>query len=199
MDVGTQSYRARKRVEIAERRARVSEMYLTGRKTHLQIAKELGVSEPVVQEDLQSLQAQWRHDARLNTDAHIAIMLKKLDADEKRALDAFERSRKPKRIASASEKHSLEGTETTRSASVEERDEGDVRFLAELHKCRELRCKILGLVGKKDDDKEEKNKLNGTYADYVAALLKEREQNRNGATSKANRPAPIPLNPKRLP
>ena len=98
MEAGKQSYRAKKRVEMAKRRATVSEMYLTGGKTHLQIAKELGVSEPVVQEDLQYLKAQWRHDARLNTDAHLAIMLKKLDADEKRALDAYERSRKPKRI-----------------------------------------------------------------------------------------------------
>jgi DNA-binding transcriptional regulator LsrR (DeoR family) len=79
MEAGTQSYRARKRVEIAERRARVSQMYLKRRMTQLQIAKELGVSETVVNEDLQYLQAEWRHQARHNTEAHIAIQLKTID------------------------------------------------------------------------------------------------------------------------
>jgi len=173
-------------------------MYLKERLTHLQIAKKLGVCRSLVQEDLACLLAQWRHDAKLNTEEHIAIELQTIDENIRWAKEIYEKSRKPLRSATASERQTPDGPETTRSATVVERD-GDLGCLSEVRKWEELRCKILGLVGKKNDDKEEKNKPTGTFEEMLAAHFKAQEQNGNGASPKENRLAPIRLDPKRLP
>jgi hypothetical protein len=196
MKKGQQSYRAVIRAHIAERRSRVSHLYLTERMTQQPIAQALGCSISTVSEDLGALRAEWRRAAFSEVAEHIALELHKINQVEAEAHAAYERSRKPKRIASASKKEDASGTTTISSATQIERDEGDVRFLMLKAKCTEMRIRLLGL-DRHDTDNDAKNKPHMTLADFIAAHQELEQRNGNG-TSKA-RLTPIRLDPNRLP
>jgi hypothetical protein len=196
MEPNRQSYRAAKRAEIAERRAKVSELYLNNGWTVYRIARELGCSVATVSEDKQALTTEWKQRARLNFEEHIAVELKKIGQVEQEAHESFEKSKLPKRIASASKRSSHMGVEEMASASEIQRPEGDPRFLAILLKCSEDRMRLLGLNGQLRDE-DDKKQTATTFSQWVAAHLKQRERNGNG-TSPTALPPPVRLDPGRL-
>lgn len=200
MEANTQSWRARKRAEIAERRAIVAAKYKSG-KTQVQIARELGCSQFLVSEDMASLVDGWKKQAANDIASHIAVELEKINRREEIAMEAYERSRKPKKIAKASTKNDpisdkLSIKSTTSSATIIERDEGDPRFLMVAHQCTVARMKLLRLG---TQSVEEKTKGPTTFAEFVAAHLKGKTQNGNGTTQKVKGLPRPQLDPKRLP
>ena len=197
MEANTQSYRATKRVEIAERRAKVSECYLKNGWTVYRIARELGCSVATVSEDKQALTAEWKQRARFNIEEHIAIELKKIAQLEQEAHEGFEKSKREKRVASVTKRSTLIGEETVASATQIDREEGDPRFLTIILNCSEKRIKLLGLDRRDTLDGAE-NKPPMTFSDFVAAHLNQRERNGNDEFPKAL-PSPVRLNPGRLP
>lgn len=193
------SYRRAQKMFIAQRRARVSELYVSGW-TQKRIAAELKVSEFTVSEDIHALIAGRRQEASTNMATHIAIMLKKLDADEARALEAYEQSCKVKRIATATRRmHPHPGeTITLASATEIERPEGDPRFLMLVLKCIEARCKLLGLYSARTVEPVIEQPQ--SFAAFVAMHHENQKRNgSNGSTSTAARLATVQPNPNRLP
>lgn len=185
MEPNKQSYRVHKRAEIAERRARVSDLYLKHNWTVYAIAKELSCGVATVSEDMAALRAEWKRVANLAVVDHIAVMLKKLDEDERRALEGFERSRIVKRVATVSKKTDALGEATVASATQIERDEGDVKFLVLLAKIRDQRMKLLGLdAGRGPAESEAARPRN--LEEFIAAQLKQRELERQRDNSQGN-------------
>jgi|ERR1700722_1833835 len=170
-------YRAAQKAEIAERRARVSDMYLKKGWTVRRIAKEMGCSIGTVSEDMQALIAGWQNEASANMRAHIATMLKAIDEDTERALDAYERSRKVKRVASVTKSDGVMGPSSTATATQIERDEGDMRALAIVAKCREMRMKVLGMGVAQEQDKKETGKTATTIEDFIAQHHEQKQLN----------------------
>lgn len=78
MELNTQSWRARKRAEIAERRAKVMQRYREGM-TQPQIARELGTSQFLVSEDINAQIAEWKRQAQIDIAAHIAQELERIN------------------------------------------------------------------------------------------------------------------------
>lgn len=168
MKPNTQSFRAQRRAVISERRARIADLYIKKGLTVTKIAAMLGCGIGTVSEDMQALIAEWRREANVNMHAHIACLLKEIDADIERALDAYERSRKVKRVASVSKRSGLMGEETVANATQIERDEGDAKYLAIVAKCRELRLKILGAADAQDKEAKDTGKTATNLEDFVA-------------------------------
>lgn len=199
MRAGKQSYRRATRANIAERRSRVAELYRVGR-TQAQIASELGLSTFTVSTDIGAQIAVWRKQATIDVHARIAAELESIDRAEAQAHAAYEKSCLPKKISAGSKRvdptdGSLISTMTT--ATVIERPEGDVRFLDVLVKCRDQRCKLLGLYSGRQAETE--SKCPETFAKFVAMHLNQQPNTGNGSTPKAARPATVELDPKRLP
>jgi predicted transcriptional regulator len=201
MEANRQSYRAAKRAEIAERRAKVSECYLKNGWTVYRIARELGCSVATVSEDKQALTAEWKLRAQLNVEAHIATELERINRTAAQAREGYEKSCEPKKITSVSKR--VDPTDSTRSvttasATVIERPEGDPRFFLIILKCSEQRCKLLGLY--QDRTAESAMKQPTTFTEFVAMHYKgEEERSGNGSTAKVARPATVELDPNRLP
>lgn len=195
MKAGTQSFRAVQRVLVAERQAKIAELYLGGR-TQVQIARELDLSTYTISTDLGAIIALWQKQATVDLAAHFAVELKKINQTEADARESFEKSKKVKRVASVTKRSNLTGEETVSSATQIEREEGDPRFLAIITKCTDQRMRLLGLdKWKTSDDAENKPPL--VFSQVVAAHLKQRERNVNGTTPKSL-PQAVRLDPARL-
>lgn len=179
-------YRERKRHEIAERRAAVSERYRKGW-TIEEIARDIGSTRSTVGEDIQAMIAEWGRTAGINISAHIAIELERINQLEGEARRAYETSKQPKRVASARRMitpvENEDGTpvetedgkpltvETSAASATEYyRPEGDPRFLTVIIQCIGQRMRLLGLNGMPDEAAEKKNKAT-TFSDFVAAHL----------------------------
>ena len=204
MEPNTQSYRAAKRTEIAERRAKVSELYRKNGWTVYRIARELGCSVATVSEDLQALIDGWKRTAAVNTLAHIATELEKINCIEVEAWSAYESSKKPRRSASARKVTSVvdgEPVETTVTAATEIYPvTGNEKFLARVAWCVDERIKLLGLAKGDIKDDEENEKYPTTFTGWMALEFRKREAEKNNiVTLKAARLAaphdvkPLPL------
>jgi len=217
MEPNTQSYRAAKRAEIAERRAKVSEHYRKNGWTVYRIAKELGCSVATVSEDMQALIAGWQRTASTNTAAHIVTELERINALEAEAWEALRISKQPKRLASARKSvtpvKNDDGTavvndagqpvtieESTATASEIHQPAGDPRWAVIINQCITRRMKLFGLEGGRGDEDDEKANKAKTFTDFVAAHLAEREATSNSLTKAARMAAlrdskPLPLPP----
>lgn len=128
--------------QAAARRQKVAALYLRGR-YQAEIAQELHVSQQQISKDLRTLQAAWLTAALCDFDARKAIELQRLDAIEREAWEAWERSKEPREVTIT---EASEGTHTGRKATMrKEGQAGDPRFLAEIGKCVDRRCSILGI------------------------------------------------------
>ncbi|MCG3147242.1 MAG: hypothetical protein PCFJNLEI_00680 [Verrucomicrobiae bacterium] len=193
---------------IAQRRSRVSELYLSGW-TQKRIAAEVGVSEFTVSEDIHALLAQWGRTAGINISAHIATEFEKLNNLEAQAWAAYEDSKRPRKVASASKRmlpiRDDDGTvamleSTTASATEFHPAAGDPRWLSIILQCISQRMKLFGLANRGGGEVEEKEKYPTTFAGWMALELSGREDKIGGtSTQTASRPVAAPLDPARLP
>jgi len=216
MEPNTQSYRAAKRTEIAERRAKVSELYRKNGWTVYRIAKELGCSVATVSEDMGALIAGWQRMAGTNTAAHVALELDKINLLEAEAWESLRLSKLPQRAATAHKSvipvKNEDGTaavnnkgqpvtieESTASANEIHRPQGDPRFMMVINQCITRRMKLYGLEGGRVDEVDEKKNQPTTFTDWVAAHLAKREATSNSLTKAARTAAPRDVTPLPLP
>lgn len=167
------------RLQIEKRRQDISALYLQ-QKTQVEIAVLLGMDQQLVSYDLKAIHARWLKEAVQNLDERKALELQKIDAVEREAWAAWERSQAPRKITLT---ESTEGGESIlengtrvpksplRKASVRREGQGgDPRFLERIQKCIDQRCAILGVGAQQDALKQ--------AAGGLAALLDEARQQR---------------------
>lgn len=126
-------------VRIEQRRQQVGDLYVKG-STQSQIARELGVSQSTVSVDLKAIRREWRDSRIRDFDEAVSIELKKLDHLEREAWSGWERSQQP-----------AESTKVTQDGSgkkaekIVKQQQGDPRFLEQVHRCIVSRRTLLGL------------------------------------------------------
>lgn len=136
-------------IQKAQDRLMIESLYLKGL-THREIAEKLSEARPYslshtqVHQDLKRILAEWvaRRDRVL--DEAVARELRKVDAVERTAWDAWERSCRPREIRT-SEQYSDRDGSRTRAQIRREDCGGDPRFLQVVQWCISKRCEILGL------------------------------------------------------
>jgi hypothetical protein len=126
--------------QIAQRRQQVAELYVKGW-FQSAIARELGVSQPTICQDLKAVYKEWRQSSIRDFDELRERELQKLDLVEREAWAAWQRSQEPQ-----------ESTKVVQDASGGNREQqtvansaGDPRFLEQVHKCIASRRALLGL------------------------------------------------------
>ena len=129
--------RARK-LAMAERRRQVADLYVKGW-TQREIAVSVGVTQPTISADLSAIQAEWREARVRDFDAAREMELQKLDRIEREAWSAWESSKKPAQSAVVT------GPGDQPSRKSIKNQNGDPRFLEQVHKCIAQRRALLGL------------------------------------------------------
>lgn len=131
----------------------VAQRYMEG---HWQadIARDLGVSQAVISDDLVEIRRRWKAQSVAAYDEHVAEQLAKIDAVEREAWAAWAKSKEPHTITNSSSREG--GKAAGYMASVRTIDRiGNPVFLQGVLTCIERRCKLLGL------DKPEKREHSG--------------------------------------
>jgi predicted transcriptional regulator len=128
-----------KKLAILERRQIEADLYLQGW-TQCKIAEHMGVDQKTVSNDLKAIRAQWRESAIRDFDEAREIELKKIDRIEREAWAAWERSQKPLQTATTSDE-----THQRKTRRQMKNQNGDPRFLEQVHKCIASRRALLGL------------------------------------------------------
>lgn len=157
-------------VAIYERRQKVARLYVEG-STQCEIAERLAVSQPTVCLDLKAIRAGWEASAILDWDMVKTKELVALEHQIDELWKAWYRSCEVEEVKTRNVKrevrNEVEGkgrdrkvvgskmvpTEVT-SRKVSKQLIGDPRYMAEITKLRELRCRILGFL------KDEKPAIN---------------------------------------
>jgi hypothetical protein len=121
--------KARQSVALAERRARVGDMYLQNW-TQTAIAERLGIAQSTVCADLKAIQQSWRESAIRDFDQARVVELQKLNRIEREASAGWQRSQKPAKAAQISGQGTSE-----RSVEFIHNQVGDPRFLDQIQKC----------------------------------------------------------------
>jgi len=146
---------------MAQRRARVAELYLSG-KTQQQIAADVGVSQMTVSTDFAALRKAWLASSLRDFDAMKAEELARLALLEREAWEAWHRSKDDAvtthtvtALAPQEEcvvkRHSKEGKRPLIPVAVKEEttasgQAGDPRYLVSVLRCIEARLKMLGCL-----------------------------------------------------
>jgi predicted transcriptional regulator len=107
-----------KRFEVALRRERVAEMYLQGMSQN-QIAKQIGMSQKSISNDIVEIRTQWVNSSIRDFDAMRGEQLAKIDRVEAEYCAAWERSKA--------------------------NGDDDPRYMQGVERCVDQRCKLLGL------------------------------------------------------
>ncbi len=128
---------------IADRRRKVSEMYLRGMYM-ADIARELGVDRSQISRDLKELRKQWLEQSINHVNQKKAIELAKLDRLEVEFWDAWERS---KRDAETITEETGTGPRGHIGKRTHQRvgQVGNPAYLAGVLDCIKKRCEILGI------------------------------------------------------
>lgn len=134
--------RSRKGDRLLERRQRISDAYARG-DTMTRIAQRERVSVATVFKDLEWVREQYLLRATQAREVSIAAELLKLEALEREAWWAWERSKQP-REETQTERVDAKAARSKVSIKRHERD-GDPRFLEVVRGCIEDRRKLLGL------------------------------------------------------
>jgi len=129
------------RLNAAQRRRKVAELYLKGW-TQEAIAQFFDVSQPTVSRDIDEVRREWREAATIDLDESVTSALQKLDLIEREAWGAWQRSQTPLTAAVRSEGG---GTKGVSSRTSMRNSHGDPRFLDLVQKCVAQRSLILGL------------------------------------------------------
>lgn len=135
---------AHRRTEIADRRLKVSDLYLRG-EHQTAIAKELGVDQATISRDLTELRKEWLERSINNIDQKKAIELAKIDKLELEYWDAWVRSGEQFK-SKVTKGRGVGDTGRVVEQIIKNEDRvGDPRFLDGVMSCIERRCKLLGL------------------------------------------------------
>lgn len=138
--------------EVAERRARVAELYLQG-KTQVEIGAIVERSQPQISEDLKWCREEWARRRDQATDAWIAEQLVRLDELERQAYQqwfaSFQDQERRKVLQITTGEHTPAGkpvsVEKTTTEKIITTTVGDPRFLAIILSAIRERSKLLGL------------------------------------------------------
>lgn len=118
--------------------------------TQHQIAEALGISQATVSGDLAEVHRRWEAEQVKKIEQYKTMELARIDKILAEAWTSWERS-KEKRRERVTQRSTGEDGESTRR-SVKTVDQlGDPRFLREIARCIEARCKILGLFASDDN------------------------------------------------
>ncbi len=148
----------RSEIQIEKDREQIAKWYLQGW-SQRKIAAELGLSKRQIAWDLEAIQNQWHKDTAIALDEHKIKVLAELDELKKEAHKAWERSQVDFKATTISGKtvkveiidpktgamHTEEKLRPTGQVVHTETRPGDPRFLDQVNKCIERRCKLLGL------------------------------------------------------
>ena len=105
------------------------------------IAQSLGLAPNLVGYHLRVLRQRWREQSDRDIDDALSEQLAKLDAIESEAWESWRRSQQP--IETTLRESAGTGRDMAMVRQVT--TAGDPRFLEQVAKCIELRCKLLGL------------------------------------------------------
>lgn len=108
------------------------------------IAKDLGVSQPMISYDLAEIRERWQAQANEAHGALVAQQLAEVREVKKSAWAAWENSRKPKRKSEAAIK-GASGNATTEKRTSEEQRDGNPTFLELVVKAMEKEARLMGL------------------------------------------------------
>lgn len=173
---------------------RVADLYSRGF-SQSAIAQEIGVSQQQVSYDLKTIHERWRESGIRNLDEAKERELRRLDAVEQEAWDAWRRSQQEQQTTEAEVKPGKgDGERTNRTKLIKRTSYGDARFLSVVRDCIARRCQILGLDAPKKvaptDPTGEK--------EYTGPIIIIPDNGRDGATantSTAGATEEVPLNP----
>lgn len=147
---------ARTTTTATHRQQQIAERYLRGA-YQTEIARELGIDQSQVSRDLKAIRGLWLASAIRDFDAAKAEELARVDAVERAAWAAWERSQSDKEASfeeqvddpipyTDSEGKPQTTTKTRKKTSLRrEGQSGNPAFLHIILECVERRCKILGL------------------------------------------------------
>jgi len=129
---------------VAERRHRVSALYLKGW-AQFKIAEEVGVTQAQVSKDLKVLTEKWRESALVDLNEIKLKELAKIDQLEFEAWEAWEKSKQDTK--ETIKKAKGKGDETTyKEQTVKDITMyGDPRYFATIQWCINKRCEIFGV------------------------------------------------------
>jgi len=133
-----------KKENIKYRRMRVAEMYLAG-KWQVEIAKELGVTQPCISQDLTVLRRLWLQSSLVSIDQARSRELAKLDRLEMECWKAWDESKNPLNKSHNKKRTGDEKQNWDESGSETIDQIGDYRFLSGVFNCISKRCEIFGL------------------------------------------------------
>lgn len=125
----------RPKFEASQQRPLIAALYLKGC-PQSEIAAQLNLTQATVSRDLKLIQEQWRQSAISDMGEVKQRELEKIDLIEYEAWQAWLRSQ-----ADAITTNEFDGNKSTNTKN----QYGDPRFLAQIERCIELRCKILGI------------------------------------------------------
>lgn len=129
--------------EMRQRRRQAASLWLRGvPQSH--IAQQLGVSAKTIARDLQATRREWVETRVTDWEQAREIELHKLDALEREAWEAWDRSQRP----AETNKVSGSGTDLTekrRGEKISHNRTGDPRYLDVVVRCIDRRCALLGI------------------------------------------------------
>lgn len=128
-----------RRFAIAQRRQRITELYLQGW-SQAAIATELNISQSTVSDDVQYVRKKWHESAVKNFDQLRALELQKLDYIERESWAAWQRSQKPAQSATVTGAGNGQHTRKSMKNQI-----GDPRFLQQVNHCIAQRRALMGL------------------------------------------------------
>jgi hypothetical protein len=131
--------KSRQTVALAERRARVGDLYLQNW-TQMAIAEGLGITQSTVCADLKAIKQSWRESALRDFDQARVVELQKLDRIGREACAGWER---PQELVPATQISGQGNGE--QSAKFIRNQVGDPLFLDQIQKCRAHRRVLLQL------------------------------------------------------
>lgn len=144
--------KSRKTSEGERDRRNISRMYLRGM-SQIEIAEELGLSQPTVSRDLKILQSEWREKRIYDIDEKKNIELAKIDNLELEYWQAWRRSledaetkmiEKQGVIKDGDKENKIIGSRV-KQTDKKEGQSGNPAFLRGVEWCINKRCEILGL------------------------------------------------------
>ena len=113
--------------------------YLKG-STQAQIARELGVAQSTISDDLKAVRLEWRESRVRDFDEVVTMELQKLDRVERESWNAWERSQKTVEI----DRVTQSGSGDRKVEKVMKQQVGNFRFLDQIVRCSASRRAWLG-------------------------------------------------------
>ena len=132
-----------RRLELAQRRQRVAELYIRNRYQH-EIAAELGCSQSTISRDIDAIEQDWRESAVSDMECRKAKELAAIDEVQRELWAAWKRSQADHEVETTEDGLTQQGA-FTKTTKKREDQVGDPAFMAGIQRCIEQRCKLLGL------------------------------------------------------